>query len=682
MSVLAVQDFRRSLPDPRWREYIMRARDRFLRQEAATAAEIRRVYLEAAQRVRADIERVTTGTLRERHLRDIAEALDQRAREINDRVLRAIYAGVYASVREAVDAGAGIGEEVLRAAYKPPEISRLFAAVNERAVAAVLSRTLHDGLRLSDRVWRVAENSRNAVRTIVEAAVASGQDSRSVARLVQQYLRPGVKTALRPETRRRLGVPSDVSYEAMRLAVTELNTAFHEGTVMAGRATPSYLGVLWRLSASHPRPDYCDYLATRNGGFWPRGNEPERPHPWCRCVILPVHEAIDKFIQRLREWVRNPYSQPDLERWYIGVREFLPRPTALLRVVTGATRGRLLAWTEVNKPGPVPDDVLDRALDELISAAEEAYLRPAFQTVPVRVMSASLDQNNRAHVWARLGDRQFAVDWPIDPGRRQDAEQILANIASSKDLLDFVKSLRQLSFRRPGSKADLVKAWHDTVWNLRVRLPASFREELEKRLFEPGSSRSKALAFRKQMRFSGVDDPEDRKRMTQAAEMAEKWLRRVLRGPMAKVEPVKILDVAPQGRAFYRTPDQRIQLYAQWEEGWKIGAHEAAGILIHEFGHHLDLGGDWGLVSRRLTSHWARRRVEGDAEEWRRSLREWGYWDEFFDRYVGRVYGEDHGREVLTMALQWLFDNPVKAVLLDPEHMALALGLVKGVGAR
>ncbi|CAM3537306.1 hypothetical protein HYSC106933_09910 [Hydrogenibacillus schlegelii] len=40
------------------------------------------------------------------------------------------------------------------------------------------------------------------------------------------------------------------------------------------------------------------------------------------------------------------------------------------------------------------------------------------------------------------------------------------------------------------------------------------------------------------------------------------------------------------------------------------------------------------------------------------------------------------GWTVLTIALQWLFDNPMKAMLLDPENMALALGLVKGVGSR
>jgi len=660
----------------------MRARERFLRQEAATAAEIREVYLRAAQRVRADIERVTAGTLHRRHLQDIAAALEQRAQELRDGLERAIYSGIHAVVREAVDAGAGIGEEVLRSAYQPPQIQRVFAAVNERAVMAVLSRTLHDGLRVSDRIWRTADDARKAMQRLVEDAVARGQDARSLAKLVQQYLQPGVGRPLSPETRRRLGVPSNVTYDAMRLAVTELNTAFHEGTILANRAIPSYQGILWRLSHSHPRPDICDWLATYNGGFWPRGDEPERPHPWCRCVVLPAHEDPVAFARRLREWVNNPASHPDLEQWYNGVREWLPRPTTVRPVAVGAVRSRLLAWTELNKPGPVPEEVLDRALDELIAAAEEQYLRPVFQSVPVRVVDAGL-VGDRVRVTARIGERLLSEHWDIDPSRRQEIEQILEQISNSKDLLDFTKGLRQLVFRTSGTPDQRLQAWRSTVWRLQGRLPETFKQELEKRLFEPGSIRTKALAFRAQMQFSGVDDPEDRKRMLEAAELAEKWYRRVLRGPLAKAEPLKTLDVGPEGRAHYLSgPNWRIQLYAS-----SLGRKEAAAILVHEFAHHLDLGGEWGRVSRRLTSHWARRRIRGNTEEWRRLGGEWGYWDEFWDWYVGRVYGRgddpnDHGKEVLTMALQSLFENPVRAVLLDPEHMSLALGLVKGVGAR
>ena len=340
MAVLSGGDWRRGLPDPEWRAYILRARERFLKGEAATTAEVRRLYRRVARQVRRDLEAVASGTLQQHHLRALERLLDRRARELNDQLLKAITAGIELSVREATRGAEQLALDVLSPVYEPPAVRRMFAAINERAVLALLSRTRGDGLRLSDRVWRVSERARNAVRRIVEDGVTRGQDARVLARQVQRYLQPGVRTALKPETRRRLRVPKDLSMEALRLAVTEVNTAFHEGTILAQRAIPSYLGVYWRLSASHPVPDVCDRYAANNGnGFWPKGEEPERPHPWCRCVVVPAHEDPDAFVQRLRAWLRDPQSQPDLEAWYTGVREFLPRPPL---ITGGSGGGRLL----------------------------------------------------------------------------------------------------------------------------------------------------------------------------------------------------------------------------------------------------------------------------------------------------------------------------------------------------
>ncbi|MGE5591417.1 MAG: hypothetical protein ACM3ZA_12500 [Bacillota bacterium] len=158
--------------------------------------------------------------------------------------------------------------------------------------------------------------------------VARGLDARRLARELEHYLRPGVHTALKAETRRRLKVSRDISMEAMRLAVTEMQNAFHEGSILANRAAPSYRGVYWRLSKSHPMPDICDDYARHNGdGYWSEGKEPAKPHPWCRCILIPAHEPPDQFVERLRQWMDKPGSQPDIERWYTGsAKRFMSRP--------------------------------------------------------------------------------------------------------------------------------------------------------------------------------------------------------------------------------------------------------------------------------------------------------------------------------------------------------------------
>ncbi len=184
----------------------------------------------------------------------------------------------------------------------------------------MLARTRQDRLKLSDRVWRTSENARSSIQHIVEDAVVRGQDARTTAKQVQQYLQPGVFKPHKLETRRRLGVSTDVSYQAMRLARTEMNDAFHEGMIAANQHNPGYLGVFWRLSGSHFISDVCTDMAADMShdvlGFYPKGKEPVRPHPNCMCIAIPAYEDLDQFVERLREWHDNPQLHPDIDGWY------------------------------------------------------------------------------------------------------------------------------------------------------------------------------------------------------------------------------------------------------------------------------------------------------------------------------------------------------------------------------
>jgi len=312
-------------------DYILQARLRFEKGQATTVEELRKVYRRAAEWVRKDIEGLIPGTLRRSHLEALTANLERRARELNAEVLTATQKGIYLAIETGTSAAQNISARLLKEAWSEVEIARLFAPINERAIMLVLARAGKDGLKLSGRVWRVGEHWRNAITRIVEDGVARGLDSRKIAREVQKYLQPGVWTPHKFETRRRLGVPKDVSYEAMRLARTEMNNAFHEASIMANRAAPSYRGVYWRLSKSHPIPDTCDDLANAmtfgERGFYPEGHEPPRPHPQCRCFVIPAHEDPDRFAERLKQWVRDPQSQPDIEVWYTETaKSILERP--------------------------------------------------------------------------------------------------------------------------------------------------------------------------------------------------------------------------------------------------------------------------------------------------------------------------------------------------------------------
>lgn len=329
----ALDEWRRAAGSDAAAEALLRARARWERHNAATLGHLRRVYRRAARDIRDELRGLAPGALRQRHLLAMLDALERRAAQLSGEVLDAVLAGIRLSVERGAAGPEAVAQQRLEPLGQPEGVARLFAAVNERAAAALVSRTGPDGLVLSDRTWRAGRRWRRAAQTVVEDGVARGLSARDLARQLQQYLAPGVFTAHKRETRRRLGVPTDVSYEALRLARTEMANAFHEGTILANQAVPGYQGVLWRLSAAHPMRDVCDDLAESRAhgrpGFYPVGQEPTRPHPQCLCTLLPVHEDEDAFTDRLVDWLSDPYRQPDIEQWYTETAgSFLVRPPA------------------------------------------------------------------------------------------------------------------------------------------------------------------------------------------------------------------------------------------------------------------------------------------------------------------------------------------------------------------
>ena len=166
------------------------------------------------------------------------------------------------------------------------------------------------------------------MRDIIQEAVATGQDAVKTARMLQQYVRQGKSTlaANYPNMMKRMKrrIPGNISYEALRLARTEMTAAFGEGTIAAARVSPSYIGMKWVLSHNHPVVDICDTLAEHDEGLgrgvYSPGNEPPLPaHPNCICTLVPVHEEPEKFVERLKKWRDDPSSDQELEQWYQNI---------------------------------------------------------------------------------------------------------------------------------------------------------------------------------------------------------------------------------------------------------------------------------------------------------------------------------------------------------------------------
>ena len=315
-----------------YRKWALEARKKYIELRLRQDPEIRGLYIRAADRVASELRKLALKTpssyLRKRQLEELKTALRAEADRLTGNLTKAFEQ----YIEQAVEAGGGYSQAIALDLFKKAGmditgLQTMFATVNRQAVEACWART-KKGLFLSDRIWEQGEKFRNTMRDIVQEAVATGQDAVKTARMLQQYVRQGAMTLARdyPNMMKRMKgrVPGDISYEALRLARTEMTAAFGEGTIAAARVSPSYIGMKWVLSHSHPMVDMCDTLAEHDEGLgrgvYPPGDEPPYPaHPNCLCALVSIHEDPEKFVERLKKWQDDPSSDQELEKWYNNI---------------------------------------------------------------------------------------------------------------------------------------------------------------------------------------------------------------------------------------------------------------------------------------------------------------------------------------------------------------------------
>lgn len=148
------------------------------------------------------------------------------------------------------------------------------------------------GYRLSDRIWRDSITTRTRIDGLLLEAIRTGRGAFQLAKDLEQFLLP-TRAAFR--TRRPYG--QDASFDALRLARTEIGRAHTQASYVAGLANPFVESFDWALSASHPKFDICDRLATigmqgqRLKDPYPATGEVPKPfedsHPQCLCTLRP-----------------------------------------------------------------------------------------------------------------------------------------------------------------------------------------------------------------------------------------------------------------------------------------------------------------------------------------------------------------------------------------------------------
>lgn len=204
-------------------------------------------------------------------------------------------------------------------------IENAFYKMNTNAVEAMWSRSRY-GLTLNDHIWNKNENYRKHINKILISGVATGEDCVTVARSLEKYIKNGKSTFAKeyPNMMARMGgrIPEDISYEALRLARTEMTSAFGMATMKSAAMNPTNEGVRFILSGSHPEYDICDIYCDADDyglgpGGYPLNEAPDYPfHPNCLCIMMQIVADVDDTIERMKKWRDDPESDPEMENWY------------------------------------------------------------------------------------------------------------------------------------------------------------------------------------------------------------------------------------------------------------------------------------------------------------------------------------------------------------------------------
>jgi hypothetical protein len=203
-------------------------------------------------------------------------------------------------------------ESIRQAAAHGVDVAAVPAGGRVRAVDDVVQQLrafrAADGLQLSDRLWRVGQQTETAITRAIRNAIVRGDSAEQAA---QRFLREGQAVPAEISAARAgaqagrltrvlakdvLTGQGSAAFNLERVLVTEMNRAFTEAFVGQLGQIQGVVGVRFTLSPLHPRLDVCDFYAKANlhglgPGVYPLGRHPYPAHPMTLSYLQPVFDT-------------------------------------------------------------------------------------------------------------------------------------------------------------------------------------------------------------------------------------------------------------------------------------------------------------------------------------------------------------------------------------------------------
>jgi hypothetical protein len=176
-------------------------------------------------------------------------------------------------------------------------------------------------------------------------------------------------------------------YSLKRIARTEMATAMHRSVIASTENDESIVGYQWRLSASHPVTDICDYYASvemglGKGVFTKDAVPKHKAHPHCMCLLIPrVTPIKQKGQQNYAEWLRNLSKEKQRELLPEWAKTAIDKGTPIEKLVRPDGLGLITLEQYKSTIDPFFEMVKD--LKQQVKAAKTAeYWKPDTEQAP------------------------------------------------------------------------------------------------------------------------------------------------------------------------------------------------------------------------------------------------------------------------------------------------------------
>jgi len=202
----------------------------------------------------------------------------------------------------------------------PKRVLDLYDPQRTNALAAFQSRK-ENGLSLSDRVWKIAQQSRQEIEMSIDIGLGQGKSAAQLSRHVREHLNEPDRLFRRVRDKRGQlqlsknalafspgqGVYRSSYKNAMRLTRTENNMAYREADFQRWNALSFVVGV--QVSVSN-NPKVCPICAQLQGKY-PKGFKFVGWHPQCRCFAIPIL-MTDREFEKMSIAALNAEEVPEI----------------------------------------------------------------------------------------------------------------------------------------------------------------------------------------------------------------------------------------------------------------------------------------------------------------------------------------------------------------------------------